>query len=178
MPTWTPPRQASISGIFAATGQTCIAGSRLLVQSSIHDKFVERLWSSREVRQDRRSHAVGHQYRPDHHAAAVQEGARLHRHREGGRRALPARRQAGPGAGIGGGQFVEPTIFTDVDNTMRIAREEVFGPVLSIIRFDNEEEAVAIANDTIYGLAAGDLDQRSRRAPCGCRSCCGPEPCG
>jgi aldehyde dehydrogenase (NAD+) len=59
------------------------------------------------------------------------------------------------GEGIIGGQFVEPTIFTDVDNAMRIAREEVFGPVLSIIGFDTEEDAIRIANDTIYGLAAG-----------------------
>ena len=59
------------------------------------------------------------------------------------------------GDGIKGGQFVEPTIFTDVDNSMRIAREEVFGPVLSIISFDTEADAVRIANDTIYGLAAG-----------------------
>lgn len=55
----------------------------------------------------------------------------------------------------GDGVLVEPTIFTGVDNTMRIAREEVFGPVLSIIGFDTEEDAVRVANDTIYGLAAG-----------------------
>jgi aldehyde dehydrogenase (NAD+) len=53
------------------------------------------------------------------------------------------------------GWFVEPTIFTGVDNTMRIAREEVFGPVLSVIPFDDEDEALAIANDSPYGLAAG-----------------------
>ena len=56
---------------------------------------------------------------------------------------------------LGAGQFVEPTIFTEVRNDMRIAQEEVFGPVLSVISFDSDEEAVAIANDTPYGLAAG-----------------------
>ena len=84
-----------ISGIFAATGQTCIAGSRLLVQNSIKDKFVERLVELGRVRQDRRPHATGHQYRSGHHAGAVQEDPRLYRHREGGRRALPARRKTG-----------------------------------------------------------------------------------
>jgi aldehyde dehydrogenase (NAD+) len=57
--------------------------------------------------------------------------------------------------GLGDGWFVEPTIFTGVNNQMRIAREEVFGPVLSIIPFDDEDEAYAIANDSPYGLAAG-----------------------
>src|SRR6185312_6253182 len=64
----------------------------------------------------------------------------------------------------GNGWFVEPTVFTDVKPTMRIAQEEVFGPVLSIIPFDDEEEAVAIANDTVYGLAAGVWTQNIRRA--------------
>jgi acyl-CoA reductase-like NAD-dependent aldehyde dehydrogenase len=65
----------------------------------------------------------------------------------------------------GGGQyFVKPTIFTGVDNKMRIAQEEVFGPVLSIIKFKDEEEAVAIANDVAYGLAAGVWTQSIKRA--------------
>jgi (Z)-2-((N-methylformamido)methylene)-5-hydroxybutyrolactone dehydrogenase len=59
------------------------------------------------------------------------------------------------GEGLGNGLFVEPTVFTDVDNSMTLAREEIFGPVLSIIPFDTEEEAVAIANDSDYGLASG-----------------------
>jgi aldehyde dehydrogenase (NAD+) len=59
------------------------------------------------------------------------------------------------GPGLEGGQFVQPTIFTDVSNRMRIAQEEVFGPILSIIGFDTEEEAVAIGNDVLFGLAAG-----------------------
>jgi aldehyde dehydrogenase (NAD+) len=59
------------------------------------------------------------------------------------------------GPGLGKGQVVQPTIFTDVTNQMRIAQEEVFGPVLSIIGFDDEKEAVSIGNDVIYGLAAG-----------------------
>ena len=62
------------------------------------------------------------------------------------------------------GWFVEPTIFTGVSNAMRIAREEVFGPILSVIPFDSDDEAVAIANDTEYGLAAGIWTQSMARA--------------
>jgi acyl-CoA reductase-like NAD-dependent aldehyde dehydrogenase len=58
-------------------------------------------------------------------------------------------------SGSGSGQFIEPTIFVDVKNSMRIAQEEVFGPVLSVIGFETEEEAIEIGNDVIYGLAAG-----------------------
>jgi len=63
-----------------------------------------------------------------------------------------------------GSYFVEPTIFTGVKNSMRIAQEEVFGPVLAVIPFEDEEEAIAIGNDVVYGLAAGVWTQNMRRA--------------
>jgi aldehyde dehydrogenase (NAD+) len=72
---------------------------------------------------------------------------------EGARCILGGRRATSDGCGEG--WFVEPTIFADVTNDMRIAREEVFGPILSVIRFDSDDEAVALANDTPFGLAAG-----------------------
>ena len=145
----------AVSGVFAATGQTCIAGSRLLVQNSFRETFVEKL---REVAATAR---IGDPMLPttnigpvttlpqynkvlEYIAIAKAEGARCVL---GGKPAT--------GEGILGGQFVEPTIFVDVDNTMRIAREEVFGPVVAVIGFDDEEDAIRIANDTMYGLAAG-----------------------
>ena len=144
-----------VSGIFAATGQTCIAGSRLLVQDSIHDRFVEQLLAlARTARMGDPASTetqVGPittqpQYRKvlDYIRIAREEGAQL---LLGGG---PATRPE-----CGQGWFIEPTIFGDVRSSMRIAQEEVFGPVLSIIRFRDEDEAVAIANDVRFGLGAG-----------------------
>ncbi|MGM5068711.1 aldehyde dehydrogenase [Rhodococcus qingshengii] len=144
-----------VSGIFAATGQTCIAGSRLLVQSSIHDEVVERIVAlSRTARMGNpmdSSTQVGPittrpQYKKvlEYIDVAREEGATV---AIGGR---PADRPE-----CGDGWFVEPTIFTGVDNSMRIAQEEVFGPVLAVIPFDSEEDAVRIANDSRFGLGAG-----------------------
>jgi (Z)-2-((N-methylformamido)methylene)-5-hydroxybutyrolactone dehydrogenase len=145
----------AVSGIFAATGQTCIAGSRVLVQNSIREKFSQRLVElGRTARKgdpmlsDTNIGPVttAPQYRKilDYIEIAKAEGARC---LLGGGPATSAE--------LPGGQFVEPTIFTDVTPGMRIAREEVFGPVLSILGFDDEAEAIRLANDTIYGLAAG-----------------------
>ena len=94
--------------------------------------------------------------RPDHDEAAISEGARLHRHREAARRDLRARRRRRDAIPkLGDGWFVEPTVFTGVTPDMRIAQEEVFGPVLSVIPFDSDDEAIEIANGSIYGLASG-----------------------
>jgi acyl-CoA reductase-like NAD-dependent aldehyde dehydrogenase len=145
----------AIAGIFAASGQTCIAGSRLLLQRPIHDRFVETLVKvAAEAR-------IGDPMNPETNVGPIATQAQFEKvlhyidlaKREGAHCALGG----GPyrGAGTQGGRFVAPTIFTGVHNQMRIAREEVFGPVLSIIPFDTEEQAFEIANDTPYGLAAG-----------------------
>jgi len=145
----------AIAGIFAAGGQTCIAGSRLLLQKTIHDRFVDRLVemaaSARIGDPMQASTHVGPIATPPQYEKVLQyiDIAR----REGARCVLGGGTYTGPGAR--GGRFVAPTIFTGVHNQMRIAREEVFGPVLSVIAFDTEEEAFQIANDTPYGLAAG-----------------------
>jgi acyl-CoA reductase-like NAD-dependent aldehyde dehydrogenase len=144
----------AISGIFAATGQTCIAGSRLLVQDSIYDSLVEKLLAvARTARMgDPMDPAtqVGPVTTPPQFSkvleyidVAREEGATL---LLGGQR--------GEAPECGSGWFVQPTIFGNVRNDMRIAQEEVFGPVLSILRFKDEAEAVAIANDVRFGLAA------------------------
>ena len=144
-----------ISGIFAATGQTCIAGSRVLVQNSIRERFSERLVElGKSARKGDPMHpdtnigpiTTAQQYAKvlDYIAIAKAEGARCVL--GGGPAVAPD---------LPGGQFIELTIFVDVRPEMRIAREEVFGPVLTILGFDDEADAVRLANDTVYGLAAG-----------------------
>lgn len=153
-----------ISGIFAATGQTCIAGSRLLVQESIHDEFVEKLValgaqakmgdpSSFETQVGPVTNIPQYEKVLDYIDIAKGEGAEA---------VLGGAKAERPECGDG--WFVEPTIFTGVNNEMRIAQEEVFGPVLSVIPFKDDEEAVAIGNDVIYGLAAGLWTQNMGRA--------------
>lgn len=153
-----------VGGIFGAVGQTCIAGSRLLVHRSIHDQFVEklvafsktaRIGNPRNIETQIGPIANGMQYEKvlGYIDIARQEGASLVL---GGGRPSEAECAAG--------YFVEPTIFTGVHNQMRIAREEVFGPVLSTIVFDELEEAVAIANDSEFGLAAGVWTADMKRA--------------
>ena len=153
-----------VSGIFAATGQTCIAGSRALIHRPIHDQFVERLLALARTARMGNPLELTTQVGPvttrpqyekvlEYIRVAKQEGALC---RLGG--------SAAERPECGSGWFVEPTIFTGVEPRMRIANEEVFGPVLSIIPFDDEDEAVRIANNTIYGLAAGVWTTSIRRA--------------
>lgn len=145
----------AVSGIFAAAGQTCIAGSRLLLQESIHDQFVDKLATLAKSAKLGNPMSFETQIgpiatRPQYEKVlgyidiAKKEGAELVM--GGGK---PS------GGEVGDGWFVQPTVFSGVKNTMRIAQEEVFGPVLSIIKFKDEDEATAIANDIRFGLGAG-----------------------
>ncbi len=154
----------AISGIFAATGQTCVAGSRLLVQESIHDQFVEKLLAVAKTAKLGNPQSFDTQVGPvttppqynkilGYIDIAKGEGANCIM--GGG----PATAAEG-----GGKYFVKPTIFTGVNNRMRIAQEEVFGPVLSVIKFKDEAHAVEIANDVIYGLGSGVWTQNINRA--------------
>ena len=144
-----------ISGIFAATGQTCIAGSRLLVQESIHDLFVKKLIKVAEQAK------IGDPMQLDTHVGPVTTESQYNKildyieiaKADGAKCVLGGKPYTGPGAK--GDRFVEPTIFTQVKNNMRIAQEEVFGPILSVIPFKTEEDAILIGNDIIFGLAAG-----------------------
>ncbi len=145
----------AVSGIFAATGQTCIAGSRLLVQDTIHDEFVEKLVTLAKTARMGDPMSMDTQVgpvttRPQYEKVlgyidiAKNEGAQLLM--GGGAATRPE---------CGKGWFVEPTVFAGVKNKMRIAQEEVFGPVLSVIKFKDEDEALAIANDVRFGLGSG-----------------------
>jgi aldehyde dehydrogenase (NAD+) len=156
--------KGAISGILAATGQTCVAGSRLLLHESIHDQFIEKLVALFKTANmgdpmDRDTQIGPIANKPQFEKilkyieVAKNEGASL---------VLGGTRASRPACEDG--WFVEPTIFQGVRNSMRIAQEEVFGPVLAVIPFKDEEEAVAIANDVAYGLAAGVWTQNIRRA--------------
>jgi aldehyde dehydrogenase (NAD+) len=145
----------AVTGIFSAAGQSCIAGSRLLLHRSIHDQVVARVV---EVAARAR---LGDPMDPATNMGPIATLPQYEKvlsyldiaRADGARCVLGGAAFDGPGCQQG--RFVSPTVFVGVTNTMRIAREEVFGPVLSVIAFDTEEEAVAIANDTPYGLGSG-----------------------
>ena len=157
----------SVTECFNNSGQSCDAPTRMLVQRSVYDRAVkiaeetgkQARVGNPEEEGDHIGPLISHiQYGRVQNLieAGIAEGARV---LVGG---------AGKPTGYETGYFVQPTIFADVKNTMRIAKEEVFGPVLSLIPFDTEEEAIAIANDTPYGLAAyvqtGDAKRAERVA--------------
>ena len=144
-----------ISGIFLSLGQSCIAGSRLLLQDGIHDCFVERLIAAmRDIR-------IGDPFDPATQVGPIATGAQhakvlgfIEQARRDGAQCVLGGKAIQP-AQCGAGWYVEPTIFINVRPEMELFSEEVFGPVLAVMRFSDEDDAVRIANDTRYGLAAG-----------------------
>ena len=152
----------AISGIFAAAGQTCVAGSRLLVQRDVYDRVVaaiaERAQAivlgdpmAPETQMGPIAHADQFAKIMDLIALAKDEGARLV---TGGERA----------EGHPSGLFIAPTVFADVDPQSSLAQDEVFGPVLAVTPFEDDDEAVTIANGTRYGLASGLWSENVGRA--------------
>ena len=156
--------RGSFSAIYYNTGQTCTAGSRLLVHESVHDQIVEKLAERARkltpgdpldpktrlgplVSQEQLDRVLGYV------GKGTSEGAKLV---TGGKRM--------PYNGEERGYWLEPTIFDEVKPDACIAQEEIFGPVLATVTFHDEDEAVAIANSTIYGLAAGIWTNNLKRA--------------
>jgi acyl-CoA reductase-like NAD-dependent aldehyde dehydrogenase len=151
-----------VAGIFAAAGQTCIAGSRVFAHKSVYDELLERVVArARSITigdplqdatelgplafPDQRDKVAGYV------ELGVKEGAKV----------LTGGRASDGGLG---GYFYEPTVLTDVDNSMRVVREEIFGPVAAVMPFETEEEVARLANDTEYGLAAGVWTSNLSRA--------------
>jgi acyl-CoA reductase-like NAD-dependent aldehyde dehydrogenase len=139
------------AAVWGHAGQVCVAGTRVLVQRSIHDEFVQRMIEgSKDLR-------IGSGFDSHTQIGPLISQTQLDRVS----RYVAIGREEGARLVLGGarhgvqGYFHQPTIFTEVNNQMRIAREEIFGPVMAVIPFDTEEEAYAIANDSEYGLAAG-----------------------
>ena len=141
-------------GAFIGAGQTCICASRHLVQASIYDEFVARLKAKTRNHPHRRSLRSRNPARPGDFGAPARSRPVLLRLRPRRGRAARHRWNRGEGPGHENGYFVEPTVFADVKSDMRIFQEEVFGPFTSVTPFKDEAEALRLANDSPFGLAA------------------------
>jgi betaine-aldehyde dehydrogenase len=146
-----PAIDGALFGIFINQGEVCSAGSRVLVQRSIYSKFLEAMTEkARTIKLGPpldRSTKMGP-------LVSKEQYERVSAYQQLGKSEAKLALGGGRPAGFGRGYYVEPTIFYDVDNSARIAREEIFGPVACVIPFDDEKDALRIANDTSFGLAA------------------------
>jgi betaine-aldehyde dehydrogenase len=143
----------ALFGVFINQGEVCTAGSRILVQRPIYKKFVDAMTA--KAKTITLGHGMDRATKMGPLVSREQfDRVRSYQEIGKGEAKLALGGGRATGGALDGGFFVEPTIFYDVDNNMRIAREEIFGPVASVIPFDDEKDALKIANDTNYGLAA------------------------
>ena len=146
---------AATNSAWTLCGQSCALGSRVMVHRPVYDQVVEAFAArASKVRVGMPLDANNHMG-PQNNASQLEKTMRyVGIGREEGAEVVAggSRLQSGP---LENGYFIEPTVFAGVTNDMRIAREEIFGPVAALIPFDDEEEAIAVANDTAYGLTAG-----------------------
>jgi aldehyde dehydrogenase (NAD+) len=147
--------QGALLGVFFCAGQVCCAGTRLFVEQKMHDQFADKLAKSAQGMKQ------GNPFDPDTRVGPLVSKEQLERvtgyldagKKEGAKAVVGGERNTAKG--LEKGYYVKPTVFTGVNNDMKIAREEIFGPVVSVIPFRDENDAVLQGNDTHYGLAAG-----------------------
>jgi betaine-aldehyde dehydrogenase len=143
----------ALFGVFINQGEVCSAGSRILVQKPIYKKFVDAM--AEKAKAIKLGPGMDRETKMGPVVSREQfDRVRKYQDIGKGEAKLAAGGNRASGGALDRGYFIEPTIFYDVDNSNRIAREEIFGPVAAVIPFDNEEDALRIANDTYYGLAA------------------------
>lgn len=156
--------EGAVFGTFFHQGQICESGTRVLVSAKIYDEFIDKM----KKRSERLR--IGYQLKPTSHQgplvndvqlATVERYVKLGK-QEGAEMITGGRRVEVEG--MKGGFYYAPTIFVNVKNKMRIAQEEIFGPVVGVLKFDSDEEAVAIANDTVYGLGGAVFSSNTARA--------------
>lgn len=147
-------------GIFFNQGQTCCAGSRTFVEEKIFDEFLERAKVYAETRKVGDPFDLKTEQGPQVNEKQMNTilGYIDHGKKEGAQLVTGGSRLGDKG------YFVKPTIFSNVHNNMKIAKEEIFGPVMAVIPFKNEKDLIDIANDSIYGLAAGIITKDLNRA--------------
>ncbi len=141
----------ALFGVFINQGEVCSAGSRVLVEKSIYKKFVEAMVE--KAKKIRLGAPLDRETKMGP-LVSKEQYDRVRGYQEIGKGEATLASGGGRAMAFGKGFYVEPTIFSDVDNGARIAREEIFGPVAAVIPFEDERDAVRIANDTPYGLAA------------------------